>query len=101
MGSVDFTIVHTLTPYLSTDTLNCIMICFLLAPSAKTAQLGLHTLLLFAMSPPTPVSPLLHAATLVTAGVFVLLRSTPILDYAPNVLFFIILIGGLTSVLRD
>lgn len=45
------------------------------------------------MSAPTPVSALLHAATLVTAGVFVLLRSSPILEYAPNVLFLIILIG--------
>jgi len=50
------------------------------------------------MSAPTPVSALLQAATLVTAGVFVLLRSSPILEYAPNVLFFILLIGGLTTV---
>merc|ERR1711991_898759 len=49
------------------------------------------------MEGPTPVSALIHAATMVTAGVFILLRSSPLLEYSVNVLFFIAILGGLTS----
>ena len=63
----------------------------------KSAQLGLHVWLPDAMEGPTPVSALIHAATMVTAGVFVLIRCSPILEYSSNILFFICIIGGLTS----
>jgi NADH-ubiquinone oxidoreductase chain 5 len=63
----------------------------------KSAQLGLHTWLPDAMEGPTPVSALIHAATMVTAGVFILIRFAPILEFAPGVLSFITLIGGLTA----
>jgi NADH-ubiquinone oxidoreductase chain 5 len=49
------------------------------------------------MEGPTPVSALIHAATMVTAGVFLLIRSSPILEYAPNALFIIVIIGSLTA----
>ena len=49
------------------------------------------------MEAPTPVSALLHAATLVTAGIYLLLRSSPIIEFAPNVLLVIVLIGSLTA----
>ena len=49
------------------------------------------------MEGPTPVSALIHAATMVTAGVFLLIRSSPILEYAPNALILIVIIGALTA----
>ncbi len=64
----------------------------------KSAQLGLHIWLPDAMEGPTPVSALIHAATMVTAGVFLLVRSSPLLEYAPFVLQFIGVIGALTAV---
>jgi NADH-quinone oxidoreductase subunit L len=62
----------------------------------KSAQIGLHTWLPDAMEGPTPVSALIHAATMVTAGVFLMARMSPILDGAPGALNFILFIGGTT-----
>ena len=75
------------------------LICFFLLFGAigKSAQVGLHTWLPDAMEGPTPVSALLHAATMVTAGVFLVIRCSPLFDYANNILFLISLIGGLTA----
>jgi len=70
---------------------------FTLAAVGKSAQIFLHTWLPDAMEGPTPVSALIHAATMVTAGVFLLLRSSPLLEYSPDILFFIAIIGALTS----
>ena len=65
--------------------------------SGKSAQLGLHTWLPDAMEGPTPVSALIHAATMVTAGVFLMARMSPILEYAPFALAVITVIGASTA----
>ncbi|MGO1117611.1 NADH-quinone oxidoreductase subunit L [Rhodovibrionaceae bacterium A322] len=74
--------------------------CFLLFIGAmgKSAQLGLHTWLPDAMEGPTPVSALIHAATMVTAGVFMLSRLSPIFEYAPTALEFVTFIGAATAI---
>ena len=67
-----------------------------LGAAGKSAQLGLHTWLPDAMEGPTPVSALIHAATMVTAGVFLMARMSPVLEYAPGALSFITFIGAST-----
>jgi NADH-quinone oxidoreductase subunit L len=75
-------------------------ICLLLFMGAmgKSAQFLLHTWLPDAMEGPTPVSALIHAATMVTAGVFLVARMSPIFEYAPNALAFVTFIGGTTAI---
>jgi NADH-ubiquinone oxidoreductase chain 5 len=75
----------------------CLGLCFFIGAVAKSAQIGLHTWLLSAMEGPTPVSALLHAATMVTAGIFLIIRSNPILVYAPITLNLMILFGATTA----
>ncbi|MFC4166551.1 NADH-quinone oxidoreductase subunit L [Teichococcus aestuarii] len=74
-----------------------IALLFFLGAMGKSAQIGLHTWLPDAMEGPTPVSALIHAATLVTAGVFLMARMSPVVEYAPNVLGFITFIGATTA----
>ena len=64
----------------------------------KSAQLGLHTWLPDAMEGPTPVSALIHAATMVTAGVFMVCRLSPMLEYAPLSLDIITIVGAMTAI---
>lgn len=73
--------------------------CFFLFVGAmgKSAQLFLHTWLPDAMEGPTPVSALIHAATMVTAGVFLVSRMSPLMEYAADTRAFIVLIGTLTA----
>lgn len=61
------------------------------------AQLGLHTWLPDAMEGPTPVSALIHAATMVTAGVFLLARSSFLYEFIPNVLQYVAVAGAMTA----
>nr|YP_010322608.1 NADH dehydrogenase subunit 5 [Acrophytum claviger]UKP87170.1 NADH dehydrogenase subunit 5 [Acrophytum claviger] len=77
----------------------CTWICILLTVGAvgKSAQLGLHTWLPDAMEGPTPVSALIHAATMVTAGVFLIIRSAPLFDYSPTATIIVGLVGSLTA----
>lgn len=75
------------------------LLAFLLFVGAmgKSAQLFLHTWLPDAMEGPTPVSALIHAATMVTAGVFLVVRMSPLMEYAPEVLTFIVVVGATTA----
>jgi len=75
------------------------MICVLLFLGAmgKSAQLGLHTWLPDAMEGPTPVSALIHAATMVTAGVFLLARCSYLFEYSPFALGLVVFIGSATA----
>ena len=75
------------------------LICFLLFIGAmgKSAQIFLHTWLPDAMEGPTPVSALIHAATMVTAGVFLVVRCSPIYEFSPLILNFITVIGMSTA----
>ncbi|MEM6903331.1 MAG: NADH-quinone oxidoreductase subunit L [Pseudomonadota bacterium] len=73
--------------------------CLLLFIGAmgKSAQLGLHTWLPDAMEGPTPVSALIHAATMVTAGVFLVTRLSPIFEFAPDALMVVTIVGAFTA----
>ncbi len=75
------------------------LIAFLLFVGAmgKSAQLFLHTWLPDAMEGPTPVSALIHAATMVTAGVFLVCRMSPIMEFAPEAMMFVTFIGATTA----
>jgi proton-translocating NADH-quinone oxidoreductase chain L len=105
--TVEFNTVFGLTPYLvksellfGTFTLSPLtLLAFLLFLGAmgKSAQIGLHTWLPDAMEGPTPVSALIHAATMVTAGVFLIIRCSPIFERVPSVLLFITFIGAATA----
>jgi NADH-ubiquinone oxidoreductase chain 5 len=77
--------------------LNLICIFIFIGAIGKSAQLGLHTWLPDAMEGPTPVSALIHAATMVTAGVFLIIRCSPLIEYAPDILIIIMFIGALTA----
>ena len=74
-----------------------ITIFILIGAIGKSAQFGLHTWLPDAMAGPTPVSALIHAATMVTAGVFVLIRSSILIDYSTTGLFCITMVGVFTA----
>ena len=105
--SVDYATVAVLTPFLKTDIisflnvkislLTAISIFLFIGAVGKSAQLGLHTWLPDAMEAPTPVSALIHAATMVTAGVFLLARASFIYEYSYSVLGNIAIIGALTA----
>ncbi len=75
------------------------LVAFLLFVGAmgKSAQLFLHTWLPDAMEGPTPVSALIHAATMVTAGVFLVCRMSPVMEFAPTALAFVMVIGASTA----
>ncbi len=79
------------------DTLTLICLLLFVGAMGKSAQLGLHTWLPDAMEGPTPVSALIHAATMVTAGVFMVVRLSPIFEYAPTALAVVAVVGATTA----
>ncbi len=76
---------------------NLIGVLLFIGAMGKSAQLFLHTWLPDAMEGPTPVSALIHAATMVTAGVFLVCRMSPVFEYAPQALAFITVLGATTA----
>jgi proton-translocating NADH-quinone oxidoreductase chain L len=81
------------------ESIQIICLLFFIGVVGKSAQIGLQTWLPDAMEGPTPVSALLHAATMVTAGIFLIIRCAPIFEYAPSVLCLFIFFGALTILL--
>ncbi|MFC3051116.1 NADH-quinone oxidoreductase subunit L [Kordiimonas pumila] len=106
-GSVEFETIFANAGNYQDATLNFLghdyhaltVICLLLFVGAmgKSAQLGLHTWLPDAMEGPTPVSALIHAATMVTAGVFLVARFSPVFQYSPDALAVVTVVGAMTA----
>jgi NADH-quinone oxidoreductase subunit L len=80
------------------DTMTLICILLFIGAMGKSAQIGLHTWLPDAMEGPTPVSALIHAATMVTAGVFMVCRLSPMFQTSPTALAFVTAIGAATAI---
>nr|WP_198428598.1 NADH-quinone oxidoreductase subunit L [Nocardia bovistercoris] len=95
-GSIGFGPVFDAAPRAGEGTLTAIGLLLLLAACGKSAQVPLQSWLGDAMEGPTPVSALIHAATMVTAGVYLIARSNPIFDLAPNARFAVVLVGAVT-----
>jgi NADH-quinone oxidoreductase subunit L len=106
--SVNLDEIFTAVPSKANDTINVFggqfhgltVACLLLFVGAmgKSAQLGLHTWLPDAMEGPTPVSALIHAATMVTAGVFMVARLSPLFEYSDVALTVVTIVGGSTAI---
>jgi NADH-ubiquinone oxidoreductase chain 5 len=97
-GNIDYTTVFSLAPYINENIITIIGICLLIGAMAKSSQVGLHIWLPMAMEGPTPVSALIHAATMVTAGVYLLMRCSPLIEYSSTVLIIILWLGALTTI---
>jgi len=105
--TLDFSIIFVLTPFLFKTTFSLIvtdvyiitLVCFFLfvGSMGKSAQIGLHVWLPDAMEGPTPVSALIHAATMVTAGIFLIIRCSALFEYSYITLHFILIVGVLTA----
>jgi NADH-quinone oxidoreductase subunit L len=105
--SLDFATVFTAAPAVAgktflfaghqVDILTTLCLLLFMGAMGKSAQFGLHTWLPDAMEGPTPVSALIHAATMVTAGVFLVCRCSPMFQLAPGALWFVTFIGATTA----
>ena len=106
-GTLDFDAVFSAAPGMvgksfifaghSVDILTTLCLLLFVGAMGKSAQLGLHTWLPDAMEGPTPVSALIHAATMVTAGVFLVCRCSPMFQLSPVALEFVTFIGASTA----
>lgn len=106
-GSLDFGSVFASSIYFLNTSVNILMedysvftlicICLFIGSVGKSAQIGLHTWLPDAMEGPTPVSALIHAATMVTAGVFLILRCSFLFELSSTALLVLTFVGSITS----
>ena len=96
VGSVGFGPVFDAAPRMTDGTLNAIGLLLLLGACGKSAQVPLQSWLGDAMEGPTPVSALIHAATMVTAGVYLIVRSGPVFDLAPTAQTAVVIVGAVT-----
>ncbi|KRE33598.1 NADH:ubiquinone oxidoreductase subunit L [Mycobacterium sp. Soil538] len=96
VGAVSFSGVFGAAPQLGEGTLTAIGLLLLLAACGKSAQVPLQSWLGDAMEGPTPVSALIHAATMVTAGVYLIVRSAPVFDLAPHAQTAVVVVGAVT-----
>ena len=98
IGNLDYNIIFSLAPFINQDIITIIGICLLIGAMAKSSQVGLHIWLPMAMEGPTPVSALIHAATMVTAGVYLLIRSSPLIEYSSTLLIICLWLGAVTTI---
>lgn len=96
VGSVGYTEVFAAAPQMSQGTLTAVGLLLLLGACGKSAQVPLQSWLGDAMEGPTPVSALIHAATMVTAGVYLIVRSGPVFDLAPHAQTAVVVVGAVT-----
>ncbi|WP_313674143.1 NADH-quinone oxidoreductase subunit L [Mycolicibacterium sp.] len=96
VGQVDFATVFAAAPQMSQGTLNAVGLLLLLGACGKSAQVPLQSWLGDAMEGPTPVSALIHAATMVTAGVYLIVRSGPVFNAAPVAQTAVVTVGAVT-----
>jgi NADH-quinone oxidoreductase subunit L len=106
-GTIEFAAIFAAVPGHAADTyalfgttfpaLEVIGFLLFIGAMGKSAQIGLHVWLPDAMEGPTPVSALIHAATMVTAGVFLMARMSPLMEYAPTALAFVTIVGASTA----
>jgi len=96
-GTLDYTYVFAHASQLSPKMATTIALCLLVGAIGKSAQLPLYTWLPDAMEGPTPVSALIHAATMVTAGVYMIVRNHAIYDLSPVAMTTVAVVGGTTA----
>jgi NADH-quinone oxidoreductase subunit L len=97
LGSLDFTVIAAHQSDLSTPLATAICLFMFLGCAGKSAQLPLYVWLPDAMAGPTPVSALIHAATMVTAGIYLIVRNAALFAAAPAACLVIVLVGALTA----
>src|SRR5215510_10194127 len=107
-GSLDYTEVFARAPGLATAQIHVLegspwaaipfmCICLFIGAMGKSAQMPLHVWLPDSMEGPTPISALIHAATMVTAGIFMVARMSPLFEYSSTALDFVVAIGATTA----
>ncbi|HXY95858.1 MAG TPA: NADH-quinone oxidoreductase subunit L, partial [Steroidobacteraceae bacterium] len=93
-------IAHALLPLTATTSVNAltlICICLFVGAMGKSAQVPLHVWLPDSMEGPTPISALIHAATMVTAGIFMVARMSPLFEYSDTALSVVMVVGAITA----
>jgi NADH-quinone oxidoreductase subunit L len=107
-GSLDYQTVFSAAPTVAAKSLmlfqghawsamTVVCICLFVGAMGKSAQVPLHVWLPDSMEGPTPISALIHAATMVTAGIFMVARMSPLFEYSPTALSFVLVIGATTA----